>query len=697
MSDVICPHCDSPYVNKAGQKNGKQRYLCKACSKKFTHGEYIKQEKNKTNKEKKKNFQDRFKPIQKKNKIFNFEELVINEVPYQKTINNTKSIKLNLEILKIVDEDLRNNTISLDKYKNIIENLTSDEENELARRLSNVKFQQIESCMKKRLFQNHHNEKLDALIIKILIESGEDGIKILMEYINNSRQYKMTKYNLNVIGKHMSQKLSISWKIIKRYIRNGISNNCAYTITRYINYVAGLSYRELRKDLSFEEIRSMFFNRSIDSIFSITKISDSGYMDNLSEFHYSLNKILIKMSKKELVNYDYLEQYNNSIFTENNIENCLRNANTCIKRIKEYDELEKMNDKDISETPWIYESAFPILSKKGIKIIGEKISSFYKEYCSMEFTCKQYEFNMWLDKYTNYIYKTLLKYGIEEFKTFFRYDWGEEFIFRCKISSKETEILAEKICEEYFKNPRKDYPQILDNVFHNLLYALNEKAIDTLIYMIDHEIITEEDYLFYQNVSFHFILGVTEQIYGDFYNIKKDFLYRRSHKGLEWERIVGYILNEKYEDIGYHPILDNNKIPDYALIKGENLEKIIECKLILGFEEFKETILKYNSYCDLIEFYCLRNDIKENIINSKDYNEVMKKTSKNFRYEIKDFNDIYKMTNKYKEALSYFEKNVKSVTQKNLLKEKICLNFKDIKKDKILYLFDYTFSKSKLF
>lgn len=664
MSDVICPHCDSPYVNKAGQKNGKQRYLCKACAKKFTHGEYIKQEKNKIDIQKRKNFQDRFKTVPNQKKTFNFNKFEINEKPIQEVIT-TNNVELNPQILKVIDKDLKNNSINLDKYKHIIKTISSKEEDEIAERLANVEIKEIELLMNKSLFKNHHNEKLDALIIKIIIATGEEGIKMLMEYINNSREYKITKYNLNVIGKHLSQNLSISWNVIKQYLRDKISINCIYTITRYINYVSKIGYRELRNNLSFEEIKNIYLDEKLGNIFIMAKISDSDYLDNFSEYTYSLEKILDKMATKELIDYNYLEQYNNSIFTQDlYVKLCLEGNH---------------------------------LSEKGSKLIGNQINLFYKEYRNLEYTGIQKEYESLLDRYSNFIYTTILKYGIEEFKTFFRHDWGEEFIFRCKISSKETEILAEKVCEEYFNNPRKDYPKILDNVFHNLLYALNEKAIDTLIYMIDNEIITEEDYLFYQNVSFHFILGVTEQIYGDFYNIKKDFLYRRSHKGLEWERIVGYILNEKYEDIGYHPILDNNKIPDYALVKEKILEKIIECKLILGFEEFKETIIKYNSYCDLIEFYCLRNDIKENIINSKDYKEVMKKTSKNFRYEIKDFNDIYKMTNKYKEALSYFEKNVKSVTQKNLLKEKICLNFKDIKKDKILYLLDYTFSKSELF
>lgn len=667
MNKVLCPHCDSEYVSKSGQKNGKQRYQCKACRKKFTQGLYIKQEIGKTTTKKKKTFNNRFKT--KHNKIFDFGELTVKEYDINKEINIPSNIHrhvvLNECILRVIENDIKNNAIRIEKYKKIIEKLSSEEENEIANRLASIEKKEIELCMNKNLFKEHRNEKLDALIIKILIASGEDGMKMLLEYVNNTIEYKMTKYNFNVIGKHMSQNLSISWRIIKQYIKNGISKNCAYTITRYINYVSKLNYKELKNNLIFEEIRNIFVDKKLNNIFVMTKISDSDYLDNFSEYHYSLMKILDKMAKRELVNYDYLEQYNNSIFTDNAyIERCLEGD---------------------------------CLTKTGKKIIGNQMNIFHKEYSDIKYRCLQKEFDKWLDNYSNYIYKTILQYGVDRFEEFFSSDWGREFVFRCKISTRETEKLAEKICEEYFKNPRKDYSNIIDEVFHNLLYSLNEKAIDTFIYMIDNEIVVEEDDLFYQNASFPFVLGVTEKFYGDFYNIKTDYSYRRIHCGIIWEKMIGNILNQKYESIVYHPILDNNKIPDYAFIKENNLEKIVECKLILGFKELKETILKYHSYCNIIEFYCLRNDIDEEIINGKEYKELMRIVSKKFRYEIKDFNEIYKEANRYEDALLYFEKNLKKVTQKNLLKEKICTYFVNDKKEKILYLLDNTFTQSELF
>lgn len=658
MIDVKCPECDSEFVNKDGQKNGKQRYKCKACGKKFTQGAYIKTE------NKKNDFSVKNKTIKYKHKIINIDNLLHNEV---KSTEIVMPVILDKNIEKVIENDIKENKINIEYYRNIIDKLSSKEENEIAKKLAVIPFDEIEALMNTKLFQNSHNEKFDALIIKILITTGEKGTKALMEYINNSNQYKMTKYNLNVIGKHMSQEISISWNIIKQYLRDKININCVYTITRYINYVSKLNYKDLRKELDFEEIKCIYFNKQLDKVFIMDKISDSDYINNFDEYHYSLNKILNKMSKKELMNYDYLEQYYYSIFTENNISTCLEKANSS-----------------------------SILTKKGIDILGNELSKFYNEYRDMEFNCKMIDFEKWLDKYSSYIYKNIILYGIDEFKTFFNNSWEKEFVFRCKIMSKETENQAKKICKEYFDNPKSNYPDILDEVFESLLQHQNEAAIDTLIYMIDKNIINKNSTLF-QNLSFNFVIGITEKIYGDFYNIKTDYAYRRINRGGIWEKLVGYILMENSKNIEYHPVLDNNKIPDYAEVINNKIKKIQECKLVLGFREFKETITKYSPYCNYIEIYCIKNEIDETIINSEEYNSLMSSIQKDFAFIIKDYNDIYDMTNRYKETLEYFAKNVKETTQKNLLKEKICILFDGLMKDKILYLLDHTFKASGLF
>ena len=680
MVNVRCPECDSEYVTKNGQKSGKQRYKCKACGKKFTRGVYIKTEKKEN---KKNNFKERNKPIRSKNKIINIDKLLYNEI---KNTEIVMPIILDKKIETAIENDINENIINIEYYKNIIDQLSSEEENEIAHKLSIIEFSEIESLMNKKLFQNN-NEKLDALIIKILIDTGEKGMKVLMEYINNLNQYKLTKYNLNVIGKHMSQKLSISWNVIKPYLRNKISINCIYTITRYINYISKLSYRDLKNNLNLEEIRSIYFDKQLGKMFIMDKISDSNYLDNYGEYRFSLSKILKKISKKELINFDYLEQYNNSIFTENNIDCALEraaisvNSNVLSKDIMTlYNQPIKLN---------------PSLTKKGINIIGEQLVIFYKDYCSMEYSCIQKDFDIWLDKFSYYIFKTILQYGIDTYKSFF-YDNCESFVFHCKIASKNTEEIAEKICKEYFENPRSDYPDILDKVFENLLYCLNDKAIDTLIYMVDNNIVDIHSTLF-QNFAFNFIEGVTEKIYGNFYNIKEDYTYRRINRGGIWEELVGYILREISKNVKYHPALDNNKIPDYAEIVDNKIIKIQECKLVLGFKELKETITKYSPYCNNIEIYCVKNEIDEDIINSEEYNSLIRSVQKDFDFQIKDYNDIYNMTNRYKETLEYFADNVKKTTQKNLLKEKICILFEGLKRDKILYLLDHTFKYSGLF
>lgn len=407
MVDVRCPECDSEFVNKDGQKNGKQRYKCRACGKKFTQGVYIKNEKE----EKRKNvFKEKDKPISNKNRIINIAYLLNNKVEDTKII---MPIKLDDKIEKTIQNAIKEGKINWGYYKNIIDKLSSEEENEIAKRLSVIEFNEIESLMNKRLFQNHHNEKLDALIIKLLITTGEKGMKALMDYINNAHQYKMTKYNLNVIGKHMSQDLSISWNIVKKYLRDKISINCVYTITRYINYISKLSYRELRNGLNFEEIKSIYFDKQLGKIFIMDKIIDSDYIDNYGEYHYSLSKILHKMSKKELVNYNYLEQYNNSIFTENNIDCALERASVSVNNKDLIKDILNFNNQTYIK------KLNPSLTKKGINTIGNQIVVFYKEYCYMEYSCLQKDFDIWLDNFSYFIYKTILQYGIDEYKSFF--------------------------------------------------------------------------------------------------------------------------------------------------------------------------------------------------------------------------------------------------------------------------------------
>lgn len=656
MKIIQCPECNSELVNKDGQKNGKQRYQCKTCGKKFTQGEYKYVKPAKKEKASEEKYKSRKIAIPPDN-LINYQH------------NNTEIIipvRLDKETEEIIKNDISKNEINFKYYASISDKLSSEEQNEIAKRLANIEFDKIESLMNEKLFQSNHNEKLDALIIKILISTGKKGISALIKFINNTQEYKITRYNVCVIGKHMSQNLDASWTTVTQYIRDGINSNCAYTITRYLCYVARRNYNELKNSLSFEDVRELYFQRhssTINSIFGLPKMIDSSFGDNLSEYKYSIKKILDKLAKKKLINYDYLEQYNDSFFTEDSyVKRCLED--NC-------------------------------LSESGRKAIGIEMNSLSQEYSNLEYRGLQKEYDAFLDRYSNFVYTTILKYGIQEFESF--HSSVSECVLRCKISTTDTEQLAEKICEKYFNDPRDDYPIILDGVFCNLLCALNKKAIDTFIYMIDNKIITEQNHSFYHNLSFSFIYGLAEKIYGDITNIADEYRRRRIKCGEIWESLVGNILKEHSINIESHPIFDNNKIPDYIEIVNDNVTKIQECKLTLGYLELKKSITKYSPYCDVLEIYCFKNTIDDEIINDDEYITLMNTTPKGFKYIIKEYSDICSITSKYAEALDDFKEQVKKTTYLDLLKEKVCIMFNGSRREKILYLLDNTFKRSGLF
>lgn len=101
MENVVCPHCGSEHLTKDGNKNGMQRYKCKACNKKFSFGKYEPHKKKDT---KEQEISD--KKIRKKNlynELFNlgheWEELVQDiladsgkKVESQKRLDNDKIV-----------------------------------------------------------------------------------------------------------------------------------------------------------------------------------------------------------------------------------------------------------------------------------------------------------------------------------------------------------------------------------------------------------------------------------------------------------------------------------------------------------------------------------------------------------------------------------------------------------------------------
>lgn len=564
--------------------------------------------------------------------------------------------------------------------------------NELAKKIAEFNFIELKNNLLKYLFKTG-DEVFDALIMKVFIFSNKIGISSLMEYINSTQCPQMTKYNYNVFGKYATMNTDESWNVVKLYIRNGITKNCAYIVTRYIKYLSKLSSRELKEKLDFSEIRDLYKNYyKFTDICKYESMEDSGYYDNASEFYHLLERVLKKMSKAYLINYNYLEQYYNSIFSGYNINYELEKIEYWLENKEKYDELE--NNPMRITLPHSHGQFYtkPKLTLNEIELFGDPLLNFCKEYRQLEYCVNNRQYEIWLDKFTQFIYITIIDLQHKGYNDTYLND----LIPYCRIDSNETEKLALELIKEAVDNSKKKLTHLEKDVLFNLLEHLNDQAMDILMSIIEEDPYRDVS-LFYQRVSFSFMIGIVEKFYGDFYSINDDYRNRKANKGHAWENIVGYILKEKYQQVQRHPILDNNKIPDYVIMHSNKVEKIIECKLVLNFRELEETIKKYNQYANVLEFYCLENNIDDTILNSEEYKDLMSNVSGDFQYYINNFKDVYDSTENYKETLEFFYQNVKKITQKNLLKEKVTLSFSKEKSQKILYLIDETFTTSELF
>lgn len=590
-----------------------------------------------------------------------------------------------------VKYDIKKKKIDTSYYSDLLKELSSDSMTEISKKLAQIDSDILKNYMEDNLFING-NEDLDSFIIKIMIYSGKLGIENLVSYIGKINNYKLTKYNLNTFGKHASANISNSWIVLLEQINHSLNNNLVYLITRYLKYVSSLDGNELKKEISLNEVKNIYKDEKLYKLFTKDKIEDSSYSDNFTEYNMSLKKILDKLAKAKLNKYDYLQQYNDSIFGYYQIEYPLNKVDFAINPQK-YKFITE--DEVIKNIAMFWNLQHPVLTEKGLKTIGNKLAQKYDEYQKLVYSVNNSEFKKWLDKYAYCIYSIVNEYGLDEYNNFFKGDCGEAFLKIRTCFSKETEDVALKICSSFIDKPKSEYSNIVYEVYCGLLYEQNEVAIDTLIKIIDKELIDLKSTLF-QNFAFSFIMGLTEKYYGDFYNIFDDYRNIRATRGIIWEKIVGNILNELFDLIQYHLKLDNNKIPDYVENINEKINRIIECKLVLTLDEFIDLIEKYSQYSKKIEIWCVNNELKGEVVNSEDYLNIIRQLDDDFKYEIKVFDDIYEMTNDYKELLKQFYKNIENTTIENLLKEKIYLNYKE-DSEKILYLLKYTFKKSGLF
>lgn len=112
---IECPDCHSNQLNKDGQRNGKQRYKCKDCGRKFVFGIYIKSDNSSKITSKGKN-KEKSKRIKKKNIDFDFSNINL-EQPNVVQENIKYIVTLPLEINQMVEEDKLTKSFDILKYQ----------------------------------------------------------------------------------------------------------------------------------------------------------------------------------------------------------------------------------------------------------------------------------------------------------------------------------------------------------------------------------------------------------------------------------------------------------------------------------------------------------------------------------------------------------------------------------------------------
>ena len=156
-----------------------------------------------------------------------------------------------------VKYDIKKKKIDTSYYSDLLKELSSDSMTEISKKLAQIDSDILKNYMKDNLFING-NEDLDSFIIKIMIYSGKLGIENLVSYIGKINNYKLTKYNLNTFGKHASANISNSWIVLLEQINHSLNNNLVYLITRYLKYVSSLDGKELKKEISLNEVKNIY-------------------------------------------------------------------------------------------------------------------------------------------------------------------------------------------------------------------------------------------------------------------------------------------------------------------------------------------------------------------------------------------------------------------------------------------------------
>lgn len=686
MEIVTCPSCNSTKLLKDGNKNGKQRYECKECKRKFTFGEYIKKDSN--------NIKSQI--AHKKSNTKKVKEVIPQTITGDEIIIN----KLN----NIIEDDIKNNNLDYEKYKELVSNNNSKVVNHIAKKLSEIDFNIISLLADNYLFKSN-DEKFDSFIIKLLIFSSSKGVEKLMYIISNFNDYILNSHILNSIGKYLCEYLDYSWNITLPYFFYENKNiNLIHVLTRYVSYIRFKSKSDLKNSIRMSDITKIYLDYDLLHEFKVDYISDSGYEDNFVEFTISLQKILSILAEADLIDMNFKKQHEDSIFTDDRLLDSLSSIyiqytyknSSDEEIIKAIEHIQKRNPIDP-------DSPLPnVLTDKGLDIIGNDFADLFEEVQTILFNKTNKEFEVFIDKCTNFIFSLIIKYGIEEYKSFFTYNGGASLVFRGRICSHETEAKALEICKDYIVDFSDNNDEIIDDIVSSLARYHNPIVLEKMRkWLEERPLDTYTPNPFRTNVlqhySFNFVMGLIEKIYGNMENRTFDYSNVRKNSGILWEKLVGLILNENYPNIVYHKKLSNNTIPDYVSITDNKIDTIYECKLVLDEINFINALAKYNKYSRNLIFICTRKCVSIDLLEKNSHYLALKKDfPENFEFSIWDLDTLSDLTINYQESLENFQNKTIKFDRLKLLQERTKFTFPPKEAEYLLELLELTFIRSGL-
>ena len=289
----------------------------------------------------------------------------------------------------------------------------------------------------------------------------------------------------------------------------------------------------------------------------------------LKKMNISLKKILSILSEADLIGSNYRKQYEDSIFTDDRIVDTIEYIYIQYNYFdKSTEEITEIYQNITKHNPGLPDSPLPkVLSDKGLKVLGKDFINFYNEIQHIRFIKTNLDFEIWLDNFSNYVYNLIIKYGLEEYRSFFCNGYSNNLVFRSIIRTKRTEENALYLCNEYMKEYSLSKDDILKEIFFYLLECRNKIALNTLYNWIkDKEYDISErnskENVLLQNYSFWFINGLYNKIYGSYSNRTLDYSSIRKNTGLQWETIellkdvnsqsINKNYYQKYMDLNTH-------------------------------------------------------------------------------------------------------------------------------------------------